>query len=42
MGCYFIAVGSGIFLAYAIPRYILIVLLGLGMVGVGVCLLVKK
>ncbi|MBQ2932722.1 MAG: hypothetical protein IJE62_07810 [Clostridia bacterium] len=42
VGYFFIAVGVGLFLAYAIPRYLLITLLGLSFVGVGVCIIIKK
>ena len=41
-GCFFIAVGVGLFLAYAIPRYVLITLLGLGIIAAGVCIICKK
>ena len=42
VGYYFIAVGIGVFMAYAIPRYLLITLLGIGLIGVGICLILKK
>lgn len=41
-GYFFIAVGVGLFLAYAIPRYLLITLLGLSFIGVGVCIIIKR
>lgn len=40
-GLCFVTTGLGIFLAYAIPRYILIALLGAGLIGVGICLMLK-
>lgn len=42
VGYFFIAMGCGLFLAYAIPRYVLITLLGLCLIGAGVCVIVKK
>ena len=42
VGLFFIAIGVGLFLAYAIPRYLLITLLGLVLIGTGACLVVKK
>ncbi len=41
-GLFLIAIGVGLFLAYAIPRYLLITLLGLVLISAGVCFLVKK
>ncbi len=41
-GYFFIAIGVGLFLAYSIPRYLLITLLGLGFIGMGVCMIVRK
>jgi hypothetical protein len=41
-GLFLIAIGVGLFLAYAIPRYLLITLLGLTLIGTGVCIVVKK
>lgn len=41
-GCFFIAVGCGVFLAYAIPRYVLMTLLGAGLIGVGICIMLRK
>lgn len=41
-GCFFIAVGLGLFLAFVIPRYVLIMLLGVGCIGAGICMLLKK
>ncbi len=41
-GYFFIAMGAGLFLAYSIPRYVLITLLGLCLVGAGVCITLKK
>lgn len=38
-GCFFIAVGTGVFLAYAIPRYILVMLFGLSIIGIGIGLI---
>ena len=40
-GYYVIAAGIGIFIAYAIPRYILIILLGCALIGAGFCILKK-
>ena len=42
VGCFFVAVGLGLFLAYVIPRYVMIMLLGIGLIGCGICLTVKK
>ncbi len=42
VGFFFIAMGCGLFFAYAIPRYVLITLLGLGLIGAGICVLLKK
>ncbi len=42
VGLFLIAIGVGLFLAYAIPRYLLITLLGLCLIGAGVCFMVKK
>ncbi len=42
LGLFLIAIGVGLFLAYAIPRYLLITLLGLGLIGAGVCCISKK
>jgi len=39
---FLIAIGVGLFLAYVIPRYLLITLLGIGLISTGVCFLVKK
>lgn len=41
-GYFLIAVGVGLFLAYSIPRYVLITLLGLGLIGMGVCMIIRK
>jgi len=41
-GLFLIAIGVGLFLAYAIPRYLLITMLGLCLIGAGTCFLVKK
>ncbi|MBQ7096811.1 MAG: hypothetical protein IJN96_01920 [Clostridia bacterium] len=41
-GYFLIALGSGLFLAYVIPRYLLITLLGLVLVASGVCCIIKK
>ena len=37
-----ISIGTGLFLAYIIPYYMLITLLGLSLVVAGVCHLLKK
>ncbi len=42
VGYFFIAMGGGLFLAYAIPRYVLITLLGLCLIGAGICVIIKK
>ncbi len=42
LGLFFIAIGVGLFLAYAIPRYLLITLLGLALIGTGACIVAKK
>ncbi len=42
IGYFFIAMGTGLFFAYAIPRYILITILGLCLIGGGICMIVKK
>ena len=41
-GYFFIAIGLGLFLAFVIPRYVLIMLLGVGLIGAGICMLLKK
>ncbi len=41
VGYYVTAAGIGIFIAYAIPRYILIILLGCALIIAGICLLGK-
>ncbi len=41
-GLFLISVGFGMFFAYAIPRYMLITLLGLALISVGICFLIKK
>lgn len=42
VGYFFIAMGVGLFLAYVIPRYFLITLLGLCLIGAGICITIKK
>ncbi len=42
VGWFFIAMGCGLFFAYAIPRYVLITLLGLALIGAGICVILKK
>ncbi|MBR5614855.1 MAG: hypothetical protein IKW64_06130 [Clostridia bacterium] len=42
VGFFFIAIGSGLFLAYVIPRYLLITMLGMCLIGAGVCIIIKK
>ncbi|MBQ7960648.1 MAG: hypothetical protein IJ285_05455 [Clostridia bacterium] len=41
-GLYLIAVGAGLLMAYAIPRYMLIVALGIGLIALGFCWVIKK
>jgi len=41
-GIILISIGTGLFLAYIIPYYMLITLLGLALVVAGVCHLIKK
>ena len=41
-GYFMIALGAGLFLAYVIPRHLLITLLGLGLIGAGVCFIFKN
>ena len=41
-GIILISVGTGLFLAYIIPYYLLITMLGLALVFAGVCSLIKK
>lgn len=41
-GYFLIALGIGLFLAYVIPRYLLITLLGMGLIATGVCYVIKK
>lgn len=42
VGYFLIAMGTGLFFAYAIPRYVLITLLGIGLIGAGICIIIKK
>ncbi len=42
LGFFMIAIGLGLFMAYVIPRYLLITLLGLVFIGTGICMLVKR
>ena len=42
IGPFLIAIGAGILLAYIIPYYILIMLLGIAFVVAGVCVINKK
>ncbi len=42
VGFFMIAIGVGLFMAYVIPRYLLITLLGLGFIVTGICMLVKR
>ncbi len=42
VGYFLIAMGCGLFLAFAIPRYVLITLLGIGLIGAGICIILKK
>lgn len=41
-GLFFIAIGTGLFLAYVIPRYLLITILGICFISTGACMLIKK
>ena len=41
-GIILISVGTGLFLAYIIPYYMLITLLGLSLIVAGICNLLKK
>ena len=42
LGLFFIAVGVGLFMAYAIPRFILITFMGIVLIAAGVCFMIKK
>ncbi len=42
VGFFFIAIGLGLFLAYILPYYLLICLLGLGLICAGVSFIMKK
>ncbi len=42
VGCMLIALGLGIFIAYIIPYYLLIFLLGLGIMAFGIHCLLKR
>ena len=41
-GIILISLGMGLFLAYIIPRYFLITILGLAFIVMGICCIVKK
>lgn len=41
-GIILVCLGAGLFLAYIIPYYLLITVLGIGLICAGVCVLLKK